>query len=267
MKRIFTIGSIILLHSTNAYAEFNFSQPPTQLSTYYSAPFQTVQKVKKRLIENGFTIVAINKINEDEIVTISNSELKATNSYLATLHLLINHKRQEIRIQNPSYFGAAYLEEQYHYGQFKETLNALLLVLGTMSETEERVEFKKLASYKFMFGMPKLKDTISIAQGEKLLENLGDKHIAYSLKLPNGSTLVGHHLSSENISFLSKINQRQNRQILPYEAIIKNREVTILNPKYYLALSLPLLSMQEFMKIATTPEHIERNIREAYKIK
>jgi len=265
MKKIFTIGSILtLLYSTNLYAEFNFSQTPTQLSTYYSSPFQTVQKVKKRLIENGFTIVAINKINEDEIITISNDELKATNSYVATLHLLIDYKNQKIRIQNPSYFGAAYLEEQYRYGQFKETLLSLLNVLGTMNETEEKIEFDQLASYKFMFGMPKLKDTISIAQGEGLLEKLKHHHIAYSLNLPNGSTLVGHHLSSEHLSFLSKINQTHNKLILPYEAIIKDREITILNPKYYLALSLPLLSIHEFMKIATTPDHIERDIREVY---
>ncbi|NEW60366.1 hypothetical protein GSY74_03650 [Sulfurovum sp. bin170] len=41
--------------------------------------------------------------------------------------------------------------------------------------------------------------------------------------------------------------------------------VTVLDPKYYLALSLPLLSMTEFMKIATAPDQIVKDIKRAYK--
>jgi hypothetical protein len=39
----------------------------------------------------------------------------------------------------------------------------------------------------------------------------------------------------------------------------------MLAPKYYLALSLPRLSMTDFMKIASAPEEIIKDIKQAYK--
>ena len=39
----------------------------------------------------------------------------------------------------------------------------------------------------------------------------------------------------------------------------------MLDPKYYLAVSLPLLTMGEFMKIASAPGEIEKDIKRTYK--
>jgi hypothetical protein len=47
--------------------------------------------------------------------------------------------------------------------------------------------------------------------------------------------------------------------------MIQNGKATILDPKYYLALSLPNLSMGKFMKIATTPDSIEKEIKKSYR--
>lgn len=120
-----------------------------------------------------------------------------------------------------------------------------------------------------MFGMPYVEDTIEVAQGDDLVSKLSgpkaEKYIAYSVQLPNGATLVGHILNKRTNKFLKKIGQESNAQLLPYEAMIKDGKVTILDPKYYLALSLPLLSMTEFMKIATAPDQIEKDIKKAYK--
>jgi hypothetical protein len=47
--------------------------------------------------------------------------------------------------------------------------------------------------------------------------------------------------------------------------MIQDDKAVMLAPKYYLALSLPLLSMTDFMKIASAPDAIVEDIKEAYK--
>lgn len=267
---ITTCMAAAVVLTSNAVAEFNFDKAPEKLTTYYASALQPLDAVKSKLQANGFEILASTEILPGEtVITITNSELKATNSYMATLHLLVNTLNNEIRVQNPSYLGAAYLQDKYKYGQFKATLNALEASLGTMNDVPEKYTFKDLAGYRFMFGMPYLEDTIEITQGANLTEKLSgsnaEKYVAYSLKLPNGATLVGHQLNKRTNKFLKKIQQEHNAQLLPYEAMIQDGKVTILDPKYYLALSLPLLSMTEFMKIATAPDQIEKDIKKAYK--
>ena len=267
---ITTCMAAAVVLTSSAVAEFHFDKAPEKLTTYYVSALQPLDALKSKLIANGFEILATTEILEGEtVITITNSELKATNSYMATLQLLVNGVKNEIRVQNPSYLGAAYLQDDYQYGQFKATLTALEASLGAMSDVDEQQKLSELAGYRFMFGMPYLEDTLEITQGEHLLEKLtapkAEKYIAYSLKLANGATLVGHKLNKKTNKFLKKIEQEHNAQLLPYEAMIKDGKVTILDPKYYLALSLPLLSMTAFMKIATTPDQITKDIKRAYK--
>jgi len=266
-KTITSCVTALVLLTTSAVAEFNFDKAPEKVTAHYLAGTQTVDAIKTKLTANSFTILATEEILKGEtVITITNDELKATNSYMATLHILVN-SNGEVRVQNPSYLGAAYLEG-YKYGQFKATLNALEKTLSKMIPVLQEKEFSELATYHFMFGMPYLDDTIEIKAADpiaSLTAPKADKHISYSLKLPNGATLVGHKLRKKTNKFLKKINQTHNAQLLPYESMIKDGKVTILDPKYYLALSLPLLTMGEFMKIATTPDAIEKEIAKAYK--
>ena len=244
-------------------------EAPKDLSTYYVANPQTVEGVKEKLKTNGFTVLATTQILTGKtVITITNDELQQTNTFLATLQLLVNGEN-EIRVQNPSYFGAAYLQKNYKYGQFSATLKALQAALGDMYEVEEKYELDDLAGYHFMFGMPFFNDTIRVAEGENLLGKISGeksvKYVAYTLTLPNGATIVGHKLRSRTNKFLQKIEAERNANILPYEAMIKEGKAVILDPKYYLALSLPLLSMSDFMKIASAPDEIEKDIKRAYK--
>ena len=270
MKRVITYCmAVAVVLTTNAVAEFNFDKAPKKLTAYYLAGMQTVDILKNKLISNGFEVLATDKVLEGStVITITNDELKKTNSYMATLHILVNSKENEVRVQNPSYLGLAYLKG-YKYGDFKSTLNALEKVLSTMIPVLQQKEFSALPKYHFMFGMPYLEDKMTIAEGSNLLAKITapnvSKYISYRLKLPNGNTLVGHKFNSDINKFLKKINQTQNAQLLPYESMVESDKATILDPKYYLALSLPLLSMSEFMKIATTPNAIEREISKAYK--
>ena len=242
---------------------------PKKLSTYYAAQLQDIDSLKQKLEANGFKVLAVTPILKGKtVLTITNDELLATNTWLATLHLLVN-EGNEIRVQNPSYFGAAYLQKKYKYGQFAQTLKALQAVLGDMYEVDEKYPLDDLRKYQFMFGMPYLNDTIKVAEGDDLLSKVmgksGNKYVAYTLKLPNGNVLVGHKLRNRTNRFLEKIETERDANILPYESMIIGNKAVMLDPKFYLALSIPQLSMSEFMKIASAPGEIEKDVKRAYK--
>jgi len=262
---------MILTRKENTHRkEFTFSaEIPKKLSAYYTADLQTLDVLKENLESNGFTVLATDEILKGKtVVSFTNEALRNSNSFLSVLHLLINRDK-EIRVQNPSYFAAAFLQDQYKYGDFNATLKDLESVLGKMYEVEEQYNSADLSEYHFMFGMPSVNDTILVAKDENLTTKLKqtDKsvYISYVLDLPNGSTLVGHKLPDETYQYLEKINAEHNAQIFPYEVMIKNGRAVMLSPKYYLALSLPLLSMTDFLKIVSAPEAIINDIKKAYK--
>jgi hypothetical protein len=262
MKRvILTCISTTLLLTSTVKAELNFDKVPQRLSAYYLSKMQSVQSIKKKLTAKGFNVLATDTILKGKtVITFTNKELQATNSYLSTLHLMVNKDDAEIRVQNPSYFASAYLKD-YQYGDFKITLNRLEEVLTYMVPLPQKKDKRVLPRYHFMFGMPYLKDTITVSNNVTSFP----KSISYSLQLPNGSVLIGHKLSTKTTHFLEKIGQSKNAQLLPYESIIQNGHATILDPKYYLPLSLPNLRMGQFMKIATTPYNITKEIEKSYK--
>jgi hypothetical protein len=208
---------------------------PKELCTYYVAKPKTLEDLKFKLEINGFDIVAINQIFEDKfVVSFSNDELKYTNSFLSVLHMLVSSS--EIRVQNPSYFGAAYLKSTYKYGKFSKTLKDLQLTLGEMHESKERLKLSDLPNYHFMLAMPHFDDFIVLARGEEILDKLKDvnssEFISYVFKLPNGSTLVGHKLSQKTYNYLKKIKADNNAQIFPYEVMVQNNKAVMLNPKF-----------------------------------
>jgi hypothetical protein len=266
MNKLLTYCTFTLVCSVKLFA-FNFTPVPKQISAHYIAPSQNLQLVISKLQANGFTVLATTPIlKKYNVITITNQELQNTNSYMATLQVNVNPN--EVRVQNPSYLAAAYLDT-YYYGQFKQTVNALERSLGSLTNGFQKANFSTLANYRFMYGLPKKDDILSIKKATSLIEKVSTlnskRYIAYILNLPNGSTLVGHKLKTKTYRFLEILGQEKNSQILPYEAMIIGDEVSIMNPKYYLALSLPQLSLREFMEIASVPDQIYRNIKKAYK--
>lgn len=264
------LAFLLALGITQVYAaagsKLDIGAPaPKVLSTYYTAKAQSADAVKSKLEANGFTVLAsTTPLSGVTVLTITNKQLQNTNSWLATLNVLVNEK--EVRVQNPSYFAAAYLGAAFKYGQFAPTLKSLEAALGDLYTVKDEFALAKLPKYQFMMGMAHVGDTINVAEGTDLDTKLKDnKYVAYSLKLPDGSTLVGHNLISRTNKFLVKIGAENNALILPYRSMIKDGKAVMLDPKYYLAVSLPLLSMGEFMKIASAPGEIEKDIKRAYK--
>ena len=254
------------LHAEAPGAKLVLGAPaPKVLSAYYTAAPQSVAAVTSKLKANGFTVLAsTTPLSGATVLTVTNKQLQNTNSWLATLNVLVNAK--EVRVQNPSYFGAAYLQDKFKYGQFNDTLKSLQGALGDLHTVKDEFALAKLPKYQFMMGMAHVGDTIAVGEGADLDSKLkGNKYVAYSLKLPNGSTLVGHNLISRTNKFLLKIGADNNALILPYRSMIKDGKAVMLDPKYYLAVSLPLLSMGEFMKISGAPAEIENDIKRTYK--
>ncbi len=252
MKKIIVTIIAITLLTTYTTAQ--------SISAYLIGNSAPISEVKTKLKESGFDILA----TTNNVITISNPELQATNTYVATINVYVGSS--DIRVQNPNYFGAAYLDDKYKKDQFKSTINALTKALGKLKESNEKLEEDELGDYHFMMGMPYFDEPITVAEGDKIYKKIkNNQHIAYALTLPNGTILVGHKLTPSTSSFLKTLNQTKNSQILPYEALVFSNEVKIMNPKFYLALSLPQLSMGEFMKISTTPNKIEKEITNAYR--
>lgn len=270
-KAIIPVKTVVIL-TEKVYKGKKFAvstSEPKKLTAYYTSNPQTVEKLKFKLEINGFDILAVDEIFKNEtVISFTNEALQNTNSFLSVLHMSVS-KDVEIRVQNPSYFGAAFCQDKFKYGQFTETLKALESTLGEMYEVEDKLGLSNLLNYHFMLGMPRFNDMIVVARGDDIVERVSEtnttKYISYVLKLPNGSTLVGHKLDHKTYDYLKKIKAQNNAQIFPYEVMIKDEKAVMLSPKYYLALSLPLLSMTDFLKIASAPDEIEKDIKIVYK--
>ena len=242
---------------------------PKELTAYYAANPQSLTSLVEKLKASGFEVLAMTDILDGKtVVTVTNEKLKSTNTFMAALNILVDGT-EEIRVQNPSYFGAAYLGDRFSYGQFSDVLESLQSVLGDMYATEDTLAFSRLKGFSFKPGMPKFSDIVELEDGDDLVEKLADgkaaKNIAYTLKLPNGAILVGHKMRSRVNKFLNKIGEGKNAQLFPYQSMIRDGLAYMLDPTYYLALSLPLLSMEEFMKIATAPDEIVKSIGRVYR--
>jgi hypothetical protein len=262
MKKLLKLCmTIAVILSTHSFA-VDFSSTPDKLSAHYVAAAQSTADVKSKLSANGFKILATtHPVSGHDVISITNDELQATNTYMAVINVAVN--KGDVRVQNPSYLGAAYLGDKYKYGQFKATVNALEKALGSLKGAAQKTDFSDLGDYHFMFGMPRFNDTIKVKDGSGLANKVKDA--AYKLTLPNGLVLVGHKLKAKTNKFLNTLSQEKNAQLLPYQSMVFGNAAMILSPKYYLALQLPLLSMGEFMQIASVPDQIEKDIKKAYK--
>ena len=255
MKNIFKIIVTILVMVSFVKAE--------NISAYFSAKYNTPKKVENKLKKVGFKILSIAELIPGRTtITITNNNLKNSNTFVAAINVFINGK--DIRVQNPDYFGRAYLGKNYKEGQFNSTIQALANALGELKTTPDVLDSDKLPHYHFMFAMPYFEDTITVGEGD-VKSKLNNSDILYKLALPNGNILVGHKLSQKTRNFVKKIGQEDNAALLPYQSMISGNKAYIMDPKYYIALSFPLLKMSHFMKISSVPGEIENEIKNVYK--
>jgi hypothetical protein len=113
-----------------------------------------------------------------------------------------------------------------------------------------------------MFAMPYYEDKLEVGSGSDLkskIQKNAKNQIVFSLNLKNGATLYGVKMNGKlgEKYYLNTIKQAKHSVLLPYMVVVKGKKAYILHPKYYLAVSLPALSMGEFMTISNIPGEIE----------
>lgn len=219
---------------------------------YYDAKAAPLKVVKAKLKKVGFRVLSQYHASGHTIITVTNSELKRSNTFIAALNITLN--KSGVRVQNPNYYGVA-----YGAGEFPKTLQKLGKALGNLKPSPDQLESSKLPKYHFMLGMPYFDEQIDVGKGTP------KKRVLYKLKLSNGSILVGHKLAAQNRGFLTKIGVSNYACLLPYQSLVKSGMAKIMNPKYYIALSLPRLGMGQFMKISDIPDKIKTDIENDYK--
>jgi len=270
MKKLLSFVSLLVVLYSSLLAS-------DDINSYLVGSYMNADKVSQKLKENGFDIIATYKISKKSkgtTVIFSNSEIKKLASkegrgFAGVLRVLIDKKRDRISIMNPIYFQRAFLQKDYNEKIATNTLKAIKNAFGELKGSEEKLDKDDLAGYHFMMSMPYYEDSIVVGEGntvellEKLNKYKNGKNYVFDLKLSDSSYLVGYKLSKRTSKFVNKIGT-QNEQVLPYMILLENDKATILNAKYYLAISYPLLSMGQFMKISTVPGAIEKELSKPF---
>lgn len=246
------------------------------VAAYFYAPYVPSDTLQEKLSAAGFEVVGTYKpTKKSETIIITNSELKAQankpiRGFGAILRVLVDEEHNRTSVTNPVYFGKAFLQDDYNHALALKLTEALKGAVGEWTPAPDTYEYDDLAGYHFMVGMPYYDDVDELAEGEtaELVEKARSykkgKNLIFELQIGEARTLVGMELSRRSSKFVEKIGP-QNALILPYTVLIENGKAVALAGKYNIAISYPLLSMTEFMTIATTPGAIEKDLKKAFK--
>jgi len=240
------------------------------VSAYYNAPYADAKTVKANLGKAGFKVLTsyspAGKANL-KVMVITNSALtsmasKDLRGFAAIQRVMVDSAAKTVRVTNPSYWLPAFMQKDYKAGSDTAITASLKKALGTLTPTKDVLKSSALSNYHFMVAMPYYKDMLELKEGDAL--NVKKKKKLFEIKLGNGSTLLGVKMSKGSENFIDKIGT-ENAILLPYTILIENGKAYALHAKYYLAISYPLLSMGQFMKISSIPDTIERTLKKSLK--
>jgi len=246
-----------------------------RIAAYLQAPLMSVDAASAKLEAAGFKIVATYKVDKKGKVTsivftdenLTEQASKPQRGFAANMRLLVDEVTGQVSISNPIYVQKAFMQDDYDDAFAKGMLKRLRDNFEGLQNSKDVVKFIRLPRYKFMNGMPVYEDMKEIATGtnEDLLAKAHkSKKVVFEQKLSNGSVLLGVKLSRRTTKFVKKIGY-QNAELLPYPVLIENGKAVTLAPKYYIAVMYPLLSMSEFMTIATVPGAISKDLDKIFR--
>ncbi|MCW8953810.1 MAG: hypothetical protein OQK48_02585, partial [Sulfurimonas sp.] len=191
-------------------------------------------------------------------------------AYAAVMRMFIDEKEQTISITNPVYFARAYMQEYYNHAKFSAVADKIKSVFSGLKNSPDKMKYADLANFHFSIGMPKYKDQEVIGRGSnadllaKAKAYKKGKNFVFELKLSETSTLIGYALGSGTTRFPKKIG-RANAGLLPWSISIENSKAKILKGEYYIALNYPLLDMDGFMGIMSTPDSVIKDLTKPFK--
>lgn len=242
-----------------------------KVALYLRGPFMEPEAVVSALKKGGFSVLAqmpVDKEAQRVVIVFTDDALqkaaaKPGRGFAASLRMLVDKKDGNISIQNPLYISKAFLQDDYDETVAKQTLEKLRSRFTGVENSEDSVKFSVLPKYRFMDAMPYYQNMIEVANGETaaLLEKLrASGKVVFEQKLQNGAVLVGLELKRKRSKFVDKIGY-QNAALLPYTVLIEGGKAKILDPKYYIAVMYPQLSISNFMGISNTPGSITKEFR------
>jgi uncharacterized protein (DUF302 family) len=292
MKKILLATLLLLLFS--AFSSYGEYLKPYILGVESSLSVdETVAKLKSNLKSNDFKIVGDYSPAKDKkkhvVVVTSNDILAAVKKFgglrgfAATIRLAVTKENSKVLVSyiNPEYWGNAYFQSDFSKVKssykkiavrLKKTMNGLGTLKNTPFGAKEGEEPDDLQDYHYMIMMPYFEDvnelktfnshSEAVKTIEKNLKKNKNMTKVYRVDIPGTDlTLFGIGLFGKEgeAYFLPKIDfgHPKHTAFLPYELLVKGKEVVMLHGKYRIAISFPDLSMGTFMKISGTPGDIE----------
>ncbi len=251
-----------------------------RVSAYMQGDLIDIASVKEKLIKAGFKILATYKIDKKGLITsiiFTNDALtkqgdKTNRGFATSLRVLVDKKNKQISITNPLYISKAFMQDDFKVDASKQAIIALRGAFSNLKDSVEVLKYHLLPKYHFMTAMPFFKDMIEIASAKttnELLERVKNakrskKNVLFTHKISKDRYLIGVKLHRRTTKFVKKIGYK-NAGLLPYPILIEDGKAKILNPKYYIALMYPKLTMSQFMTIASIPDAIEKDCKRRFK--
>lgn len=243
-----------------------------EVATYKIGAYASVEDAKAKLASAGFDVIGTYKGDAGTTVLFSNAQMKAEaakpmRGLAAVGRLLVDDERKQISIANPIYFGKAFMQNDYKHASAAAVLGSLEKVFGPLKDSADKWAFDGLAGYHFMVGMPYYEDMGIVGEGttEELVSKAEKaKGTTAVVKVAEGRYVAFVALDRRTNGFVKKIGT-QNAQLLPWAVLIEDGKAKALSAKYFIAISYPLLTMTEFMTIATVPGAIENDLKKIFK--
>lgn len=244
------------------------------ISTYLVGPFASVAQVTSDLKSNNFEVLATKQLDKKgELTTVvftckglRKMADKKERGFMGVMRLLVDNTNKQISITNPLYFARAYMQDEVDQKFAMKILDKVNASFEGLKDSTDKIEADDLTHYHFMMGMPYYEEMDVIAKGDNdalLAKVKASGKMIFSLKLDGGAVLVGVDLNKRTAKFPAKIGVA-NAAVLPYTVLIEDGEAKTLAPKFNIALYYPLLTMSQFMTIATIPGAIVKDLEKAF---
>ncbi len=252
--------------------------PATMTNAYLIGAYEKKNSVVKKLEKAGFSIISTSKVGKKkmDLVIFSHPEVEALANHpkrgflIGALRLLINKKDKEIRISNPNYFLQAFLQDDYKEDIASKVTDLLNQAFTGLTPSTDQWAEDSIKSFQYMIGMPGYQDITVLGKGSvdklvaKIDKKMKKKQFVFKHKLADDRYVYGVMPGKRTSKFVDKIGA-QNALALPWMVLIEDNKAVTFDGKYFIALSYPLLSMDEFMTIATVPGAIEKDMKKLFK--
>lgn len=278
MKKLFLpiSGFLLLIAIVITFKHILF--PAVMTPAYFIAKYEKRTSVIKKLEKVGFSIVSQSKVGKKkmDLIIFTHKDLEAlanqdTRGFLyGALRVLINKKDKEIRISNPNYILPAFLQESYKDGSADVFSNMITAAFPNAVYSDDKWAQASLQTFQYMLGMPGYLDVSELAQGDvetlvkKIDKKVKKKNLVFKHQLADNRYIYAVMPGKRTSKFVDKIGS-QNALALPWMILVENNKAVAFDGKFYIALSYPLLSMDQFMKIATVPGAIEKDMKKLLK--